>query len=232
MKNLVAFGVVLLAAVALVGAANPNIEIQQTLKDAGYYQGEVDGIMGPGTQNAIRMFQVDNELEPDGIAGEKTLKVLGVENSPFPKGGDTQVAERETEMGISKTPDETFAADAVVPRSAKAALLAKFIQAEVGDQPYDVQVAVGAVALNRLAHENFPNTLAGVIFQSDAFIAVRDGRMNAAPTEEAVQAAAAALAGEDPTEGCLYYYDPGPESRKYVLERQPKTSIGRYRFCI
>ena len=169
-KKVVVFGAVLLAMVALVGAANPNMGIQQALKDRGYYHGTVDGIMGPGTKSALRLAQ----MEP---------------------------------------------------------LLAKFIQAEAGDQPHEVGVAIGAVAVNRLKHENFPNTLAGVIFQTDAFISVRDGRMKMAPTENALAAAAAALAGEDPTEGCLYFYNPGTENRKHMLDREPKNSIGRYRFC-
>ena len=209
MKKLLALGVMFLAMVVLVGAADPTKEIQEKLKEKGYYQGVADGIIGAGTTNAIRMFQVDNELEPDGIAGQKTLAALGID---LIKNKTTGTAGVKNQSHIN--------------------LLAKFIQAEAGDQPYEVRVAVGAVAINRLKHEKFPNTLAGVVFQLDAFTAVRDGHMSMKPTEDTVNAANAALAGEDPTEGCLYYYNPGTENRKYVLEREPKTSLGKYRFCI
>lgn len=52
------------------------VELQQKLKDSGYYEGEVDGKIGPVTKKAIMKFQQDNDLKVDGIAGKQTLAKL------------------------------------------------------------------------------------------------------------------------------------------------------------
>lgn len=46
--------------------------LQQRLKELGYYNGEVDGQYGPGTAEAVRVFQAQHGLDSDGIAGEAT----------------------------------------------------------------------------------------------------------------------------------------------------------------
>lgn len=47
-----------------------------------------------------------------------------------------------------------------------------------GGEPYEGQVAVGAVILNRVKSSQFPNTIAGVIYEKGAFTAVSDGQIN------------------------------------------------------
>ena len=51
-------------------------EIQATLKSAGFYAGEIDGVIGSGTKEAIRKFQEANQLTPDGVVGSKTWALL------------------------------------------------------------------------------------------------------------------------------------------------------------
>ena len=51
-------------------------EVQEALKTAGYYTGEIDGKLGPGSQRAIKDFQRDHDLESDGIVGKKTWAEL------------------------------------------------------------------------------------------------------------------------------------------------------------
>ncbi|MDD5019776.1 MAG: peptidoglycan-binding domain-containing protein [Candidatus Omnitrophica bacterium] len=51
-------------------------QIQQALKNAGYYEGTVDGKIGPKTRTAIKQFQKDMGLKADGIAGKKTKEKL------------------------------------------------------------------------------------------------------------------------------------------------------------
>ncbi len=58
-------------------AAKPE-EIQAALKNAGYYQGNVDGKIGPNTINAIGNFQKDNGLTPDSIIGKRTWEKLRI----------------------------------------------------------------------------------------------------------------------------------------------------------
>ncbi len=60
-----------------MGSIGPEvIQLQQRLKALGYYQGELDGQYGKGTQEAISRFQNQNSLEADGMAGALTLSVL------------------------------------------------------------------------------------------------------------------------------------------------------------
>lgn len=80
-------------------------------------------------------------------------------------------------------------------------LMARAINGEARGEPYEGQVAVGAVILNRVKSSQFPNTIAGVIYQPGAFTAVADGQINV-PIESGstvVKAAQDALNGWDPT---------------------------------
>ena len=52
--------------------------IQQRLKEWGYYHGEVDGIYGYLTYSAVRDFQAKHGLTVDGIAGPETLAAIGL----------------------------------------------------------------------------------------------------------------------------------------------------------
>lgn len=52
------------------------INLQAKLKEIGYYTGEVDGLFGYKTRMAVMDFQIDNRIEPDGIAGEHTINCL------------------------------------------------------------------------------------------------------------------------------------------------------------
>lgn len=54
----------------------PSVSIQQALKNAGYYNGPIDGKIGPSTRKAVRAFQKDNGMKPDGVVGKGTWKRL------------------------------------------------------------------------------------------------------------------------------------------------------------
>lgn len=97
-RNRIMFAVLLLFAVILVGCivsvdnvnnnnitsisqvatSSQNKQIQQKLKDLGYYFGSVDGIYGNATRNAVVAFQKANGLTADGVAGPKTIAALGL----------------------------------------------------------------------------------------------------------------------------------------------------------
>ncbi|MBI3996837.1 MAG: peptidoglycan-binding protein [Candidatus Omnitrophica bacterium] len=51
-------------------------EIQRALKNAGFYQGTVDGKLGPATKEAIKEFQRVHGLKDDGIVGKQTWAKL------------------------------------------------------------------------------------------------------------------------------------------------------------
>ncbi|MBQ6322373.1 MAG: cell wall hydrolase [Lachnospiraceae bacterium] len=88
-------------------------------------------------------------------------------------------------------------------------LLAAIIYCEAGNQPFDGMVAVGAVVMNRVASSSFPNTISEVIYQSGQFTPAYSGGLasalaNGVPSS-CYEAASAALSGQDPTGGCLYF---------------------------
>ncbi len=58
------------------GFTLPSAQIQQALKNAGYYQGKLDGKVGAQTRAAIKAFQKDNGLTADGVCGRKTWAQL------------------------------------------------------------------------------------------------------------------------------------------------------------
>lgn len=111
-------------------------------------------------------------------------------------------------------------------------LLAKCVYAESRGEPYVGQVAVAAVILNRVKSSEFPNTIAGVIYQPYAFTAVTDGQINLEPDSTAYNAARDALNGWDPTYGCLFYYNPAKTTSSWIYSRQVVVTIGDHVFAL
>lgn len=112
-------------------------------------------------------------------------------------------------------------------------LMARAINGEARGEPYEGQVAVGAVILNRVKSSKFPNTIAGVIYQSGAFTAVSDGQINV-PIKEGstvLKAAQDAMNGWDPTGGAIYYFNPATATNKWIWSRPLIKTIGKHRFC-
>ena len=110
-------------------------------------------------------------------------------------------------------------------------LLARCIYGEARGEVYLGKVAVGAVILNRVKDANFPNSVTGVIYQPGAFDAVADGQINLTPDEECIRAARDAFGGWDPTNGCLYYYNPATATNKWMLSKEVTLVVGNHSFC-
>lgn len=183
-------------------------QIQTKLKRWGYYNGNIDGIYGSQTLEAVKYFQRKNGLTVDGIAGPATLKAMGITSSS---------------SGSSSGSSSTNSNDVN--------LLSRLIYGEARGEPYTGQVAVGAVVLNRVKSSSFPNTIAGVIYQSGAFDVVSDGQINLTPNSTAKKAAQDALNGWDPTYGAIYYFNPAIATNKWIWSRPMTVTIGRHRFC-
>ena len=111
-------------------------------------------------------------------------------------------------------------------------LLSRLVYGEARGEQYIGQVAVAAVVLNRVSSSNFPNTVAGVIYQSGAFDAVSDGQINLTPNQTAKSAAQDALNGWDPSNGALYYFNPNTATSKWIWSRKITLTIGSHMFCI
>ena len=182
-------------------------QIQTKLKRWGYYNGNVDGIFGSQTLEAVKYFQRKNGLTVDGIAGPATLKAMGIYNSSNSSSSSSS------------------------SNSSNVNLLARLIYGEARGEPYTGQVAVGAVVMNRVKSSSFPNTISGVIYQSGAFDAVRDGQINLSPNSTAIKAAQDAINGWDPSYGAIYYFNPSTATNKWIWSRPMTVTIGRHRFC-
>ena len=116
-------------------------------------------------------------------------------------------------------------------RSGDLNLLARLISAEARGEPYEGQVAVGAVVLNRVEHPSFPNSIWGVIYQPGAFSCLDDGQFDEPVAESAYRAAQDALNGWDPCYGAIYYFNPATATSKWIWSRPLIVNIGKHRFC-
>ena len=202
------------AAVLKQGSLGSLVKTVQTkLKNWGYYTGSVDGIYGPKTVSAVKYFQRVNGLTQDGIVGAKTAAAMGVSLT-------------------SSSSSTSSASGASEYSSSDSYLLAKCIYAEARGEPYTGQVAVGAVILNRVRSSKFPNSISGVIYQPYAFTCVSDGQINHTPDATAKKAAQDAMNGWDPTNGCLYYYNPSTATSSWIWSRTVMLSIGKHNFAL
>lgn len=110
--------------------------------------------------------------------------------------------------------------------------LANIIEAEAGNQPYKGKVAVGSVVINRVEHPSFPDSIKAVIFQKNQFSPVANGRIyRVKPDQESYRAAEAALNGEDPTKGALYFYNPRIATSNWIRTREVVVVIGHHNFA-
>ena len=182
-------------------------KIQANLKKWGYYTGEVDGVFGTQTSKAVQSFQRKNGLTVDGIVGKSTLAALGIS---------------ETSGGSSSASGNM---------DSNLYLLARIISAEARGEPYEGQVAVGAVVLNRVEHPSFPNSIAGVIYQNGAFTAIVDGQFDEPISSQSYQAARDALNGWDPSGGAIYYYNPAKTTNTWIYSREVIKTIGNHVFA-
>lgn len=114
------------------------------------------------------------------------------------------------ENGVVQTKKVHTIDGTVVPvTSGELDLLAAIIECEAVGEPYDCQVAVGAVIVNRIESSLFPNTITEVIYQKKQFSPVASGKLGRVlargAKEKCYEAAKEALKGKDITDGCLFF---------------------------
>ena len=154
----------------------------------------------------VKKFQRKNGLTVDGIAGSNTLKALGITSNSSSTGNKST---NNTDLN----------------------LLSKLVNAEARGEPYKGMVAVAATVLNRVSNSKFPNTIAGVIYQSGAYTCVSDGQINLEGTSQSKKAAQDAINGWDPTSGCIYYFNPSTATSSWIWSRPQVLTIGKHIFC-
>ena len=176
--------------------------MQRELKKLNFYPGSVTGFYGSETTVAVRKFQQQKKLNASGVADNKTRAVLAEFVSK--------------EMKVTKT---------------DILLLSAIIESEAANEPFKGKVAVGAVILNRVRSGLYPDTLGGVIFQPGAFESVENGQFGRSVSADARRAAIDALKGEDPTGGCLYFWNPAKSYNPWIWQRRQVTKIGKHIFA-
>lgn len=197
-------------------------QVQLRLIRWGYLDASATGNYGPQTYNAVRLFQQRNGLPQTGNVDAATFRALGFN----PRMGAAPAA-RPASPQVDRTP-ATQSTGALSPNDMT--LLARAVYSEARGEPFEGQVAVAAVVLNRLRSPLFPNTISGVIFEPLAFTAVADGQFWLEPDENAYRAAQMALDGWDPSGGALYYFNPRTATSQWIWSRPYIKTIGKHRF--
>ncbi|MFW6238334.1 MAG: cell wall hydrolase [Bacillota bacterium] len=178
--------------------------LQDKLASLSIYEGKIDGIYGPGTERAVKKFQRSRDLKVDGIAGSSTYDELP---------GESLLSRRD------------FSRNDII-------LLARVIHGEARGEDFQGKVAVGAVVLNRVEHADFPDSIREVVLQGGQFSSLLDGQANLYPGENSIDASRATLAGYDPTEGALYFYNPRVATKvRWISGRPVIKRIGNHVFA-
>ena len=237
------------------------VELQARLQNIGYYHGQIDGVFGWGTYWALRNFQESYGLPIDGLAGETTKRKLSnvsnfnktwvhqqinagntftyyqgvpIENQ-VKKSSSGGTASTNNKNNAASTPSASTSGTATnIPTGFSESdinLMANAVYGEARGEPYEGQVAVAAVILNRVQSASFPNTVSGVIFQPGAFTAVADGQIWLTPNERAKQAVMDAMNGWDPTGEAEYYFNPETATSAWIWSRPQIKQIGKHIFC-
>lgn len=186
-------------------------QLQTRLNSLGYWCGNVDGIFGPKTKNAVMSFQKAKGLKVDGIVGPQTLSALwGASTNTASRSGSGRFSARDVEW------------------------LAKLVYAEARGESYTGQVAVAATVLNRVKSPVYPNTIYEVIFQRVngfyQYCTVQDGQIYLTPNETARKAAQDAINGWDPSYGAIGFYNPAKTTNAWVRSRPVTVRIGNHVF--
>lgn len=229
------------------------IELQARLQYIGFYNGKIDGVFGWGTYWALRNFQYEFGLNIDGMAGQTTKQKLanatkydeqyvkqqinqgkkfthyGGQDNKKNEGNNNQA--QQGGGGNQQTQSNPTSVN--VPHGYSQndiQLIANAVYGEARGEPYEGQVAVAAVILNRIKSPTFPNTASGVIFEPRAFTAVADGQIWLTPNETAKGAVLDAINGWDPSGNALYYFNPDTATSAWIWSRPQIKKIGKHIF--
>ncbi|WP_242698388.1 spore cortex-lytic enzyme [Bacillus sp. SD088] len=230
------------------------IELQARLQYIGFYEGKIDGVFGWGTYWALRNFQSEFGLPIDGLAGANTKAKLAnaskydqqyvkdqiQKGNKFTHYGGTDLSQQSSpnkgqsgnQGGGDSQPKPSATNTPAGFSQNDIRLMANAVHGEARGEPYEGQVAVAAVILNRVNSASFPNTVSGVIFEPRAFTAVADGQIWLEPNDTAKRAVLDAINGWDPTSSALYYFNPDTATSEWIWTRPQIKRIGKHIFCM
>lgn len=147
--------------------------------------------------------------EEQRVKAEEEARIKAEEEAKR-KAEEEAEAKRKAEEEAEAQAQAQSQVQAVTPVAGEQELLAALIFCEAGNQPYEGQVAVGAVVMNRVRSGAYPNSISSVIYQSGQFGPAMTGWLDSVLysggyTQTAYQAAGDALAGVNPVGDCLYF---------------------------
>ncbi len=112
-------------------------------------------------------------------------------------------------------------------------MLAHLIHGEARGEPFEGQIAVAGVVLNRKESSQFPDTITGVIYQDEQFTALEDGQFHKTPDRTSYEAVFEALEGEDPSKGAYYFYNPlTADNLDWFRTLEEVNRIGNHIFAV
>ncbi|WP_182199428.1 spore cortex-lytic enzyme [Paraliobacillus salinarum] len=205
---------------------------------------EIDGLAGQEAKNKlVKASQYDKEFIKKNIESGKKFTYYGgtpkkdqVEQKP-PKKSEVNNNNKNESKDQAPQKEQT----SIQPTSVNVPngysqndiqLMANAVYGEARGEPYEGQVAVAAVILNRVQSTSFPNTVSGVIFEPRAFTAVADGQIWLTPNDTAKKAVVDALNGWDPTGDAIYYFNPNTATSSWIWSRPQIKRIGKHVFCM
>ncbi len=178
-------------------------------------------------------------LFPNHKIVAKTLESVNIyEAEPgdsfYEIGMENGVSEHE----LKKINDQTYVESGeklIIPESTmtneEKELLARLVTAEAKGEPYEGKVEVAAVVLNRVEHEQYPDTIEGVIYQERQFEPVENGSINQPASPEAKQAVNEALVAQGKeNKQSLNFYNPDMVESKWHESKTVTTVIGNHVF--
>lgn len=202
----------------------------------------VDGLAGEKTKEMLeRATHYDEEATKAEMYKTPTQQQSSQQKQTDPnQTTQNQTSRQEQDQGGGQTtdqqqqeqPSQTTAVN--VPQGFSQndiRLMANAVYGEARGEPYEGQVAVAAVILNRLKSPTFPNTVSGVIFEPRAFTAVADGQIWLTPDDTARRAVLDAINGWDPSGNALYYFNPETATSPWIWTRPQIKRIGKHIFC-
>lgn len=112
--------------------------------------------------------------------------------------------------------------------------LSRIVEAEAGAEPFEGKLAVANVIINRKNNSDFPNTIKGVIFDTNygyQYTPVENGTIYNSPSSESIKAASLALEGSNNISDCLYFLNPRKSTNFWIIENRTfYKSIGLHDF--
>ena len=184
--------------------AHANTQLLRVRKDANK-ESEIIGLLSEG--EAVEAISEEGDwvsVSYEGTKGYVSSEFVNVEFT-VDKAESMEVIKAREEVERARREAEAAASrnakkEAVLATASELEILAALIQCEAGGEPYEGQIAVGAVVMNRVRSGGYPNSITEVIYASGQFVPASKGKMESLILEKnirssCVQAAQEAISG-------------------------------------